>query len=151
MLLNRCAGPNMLPLPAAHAGHSPTPASRLPLPADQLQLAVERHEYAEAAHLLEAVQQLSSHFQSYVHIPKVAELKVGAGRWALGCMRGPPLPCGSKTCWIGMHPAGHVLVPLRRCSWLALYMLIVCPALPALPGPHDGAGEEPADQHAARV
>jgi len=36
---------------------------------------VERHEYAEAAHLLEAVQQLSSHFQSYVHIPKVAELK----------------------------------------------------------------------------
>lgn len=47
--------------------------------ADQLQLAVERHEYAEAAHLLEAVQQLSSHFQSYVHIPKVAELKVGAG------------------------------------------------------------------------
>jgi len=40
---------------------------------------VERHEYAEAAHLLEAVQQLSSHFQSYVHIPKVAELKVGAG------------------------------------------------------------------------
>ena len=42
---------------------------------DQLQLAVERHEYAEAAHLLEAVQQLSSHFQSYVHIPKVAELK----------------------------------------------------------------------------
>ncbi|KAL4452083.1 hypothetical protein ABPG75_007745 [Micractinium tetrahymenae] len=42
---------------------------------DQLQLSVERHEYAEAAHLLEAVQQLSSHFQSYVHIPKVAELK----------------------------------------------------------------------------
>lgn len=36
---------------------------------------MERHEYAEAAHLLEAVQQLSSHFQSYVHIPKVAELK----------------------------------------------------------------------------
>lgn len=32
---------------------------------------MERHEYAEAAHLLEAVQQLSSHFQSYVHIPKV--------------------------------------------------------------------------------
>ncbi|GAB4819166.1 hypothetical protein N2152v2_006212 [Parachlorella kessleri] len=42
---------------------------------DQLQLAVERHEYAEAAHLLEAVQQLSSHFQSYAHIPKVAEIK----------------------------------------------------------------------------
>lgn len=42
---------------------------------DQLQLAVERHEYAEAAHLLEAVQQLSSHFQSYVHIPKVGEIK----------------------------------------------------------------------------
>ena len=52
----------------------PAPA-QLPLlrglPADQLQLAVERHEYAEAAHLLEAVQQLSSHFQSYAHIPKV--------------------------------------------------------------------------------
>lgn len=42
---------------------------------DQLQLSVERHEYGEAAHLLEAVQQLSSHFQSYTHIPKVAELK----------------------------------------------------------------------------
>lgn len=36
---------------------------------------MERHEYGEAAHLLEAVQQLSSHFQSYTHIPKVAELK----------------------------------------------------------------------------
>lgn len=47
------------------------PPMRLAVCADQLQLAVERHEYAEAAHLLEAVQQLSSHFQSYAHIPKV--------------------------------------------------------------------------------
>ncbi|KAL3139007.1 hypothetical protein ABBQ32_005811 [Trebouxia sp. C0010 RCD-2024] len=46
---------------------------------DQLQRAVERHEYAEAAHLVEAVQQLSMHFQSFAQIPKVAEL---AGRVA---------------------------------------------------------------------
>ena len=45
--------------------------------ADQLQRAVERHEYSEAAHLVEAVQQLSMHFQSFAQIPKVAEL---AGR-----------------------------------------------------------------------
>ena len=49
------------------------------LAADQLQRAVERHEYAEAAHLVEAVQQLSMHFQSFAQIPKVAEL---AGRVA---------------------------------------------------------------------
>lgn len=42
--------------------------------ADQLQRAVERQEYSEAAHLLEAVQQLSLHFQSFAQIPKVAEL-----------------------------------------------------------------------------
>ena len=47
--------------------------------ADQLQRAVERHEYSEAAHLVEAVQQLSMHFQSFAQIPKVAEL---AGRVA---------------------------------------------------------------------
>lgn len=41
---------------------------------DQLQRAVERQEYSEAAHLLEAVQQLSQHFQSFAQIPKVAEL-----------------------------------------------------------------------------
>lgn len=51
--------------------HPPLPLLPSIVTADQLQLAVERHEYAEAAHLLEAVQQLSSHFQSYVHIPKV--------------------------------------------------------------------------------
>ena len=45
--------------------------SVLPCPADQLQRATERQEYAEAAHLLEAVQQLAGHFQSYVQIPKV--------------------------------------------------------------------------------
>ena len=38
---------------------------------DQLQRAVERQEYSEAAHLLEAVQQLSLHFQSFAQIPKV--------------------------------------------------------------------------------
>ena len=43
-------------------------------PADQLQRAVERNEYREAAHLIEAVQQLAGHFQSFVAIPKVAEL-----------------------------------------------------------------------------
>lgn len=42
--------------------------------ADQLQRAVERNEYAECAQLIEAVQQLAGHFQSFVAIPKVAEL-----------------------------------------------------------------------------
>ena len=56
----------------------------VPCPADQLQRATERQEYAEAAHLLEAVQQLAGHFQSYVQIPKVG-------------------PCGSSC-------ASHVLI-----------------------------------------
>lgn len=42
---------------------------------DQLQLAVERHEFGEAAHLLGAVQQLSAHFRDYSHIPRVAEMR----------------------------------------------------------------------------
>ena len=42
--------------------------------ADQLQTAAERGEYGEAAHLVEAVQQLSAHFQGYASIPKVSEL-----------------------------------------------------------------------------
>lgn len=41
---------------------------------DQLQTAAERGEIGEAAHLVEAVQQLSAHFQGYASIPKVAEL-----------------------------------------------------------------------------
>ena len=51
-----------------------------PCPADQLQRATERQEYAEAAHLLEAVQQLAGHFQSYVQIPKVGPC--GCGRFS---------------------------------------------------------------------
>lgn len=42
---------------------------------DQLQLAVERHEFGEAAHLLGAVQQLSSNFKDYSHVPRVAEMR----------------------------------------------------------------------------
>lgn len=51
-------------------------ASHLPwiVFSDQLQRAVERNEYAESAQLIEAVQQLAAHFQSFVAIPKVAEL-----------------------------------------------------------------------------
>lgn len=37
------------------------------------------NDYGEAAHLLEAVQQLSAHFQSFVSIPKVAELSGRVG------------------------------------------------------------------------
>ena len=44
---------------------------------DQLDIAVQRQEYAEAAHLLEAVQQLSSHFQSFAQIPKVSPHPAG--------------------------------------------------------------------------
>ena len=59
--------------------------------ADQLQRAVEVNEYAEAARLLEAVQQLSAHFQSFVSIPKVAELggRVSTLRRALQARRLP--------------------------------------------------------------
>ncbi|KAK9815375.1 hypothetical protein WJX72_002419 [[Myrmecia] bisecta] len=60
-----------------HLTHTITALRRLAMlinAVDQLQRAVERGEYSEAAHLLEAVQQLSSHFQSFVQIPKVAEL-----------------------------------------------------------------------------
>ena len=42
--------------------------------ADQLQRAVERGEYAEAARLLEAVQQLAAHFQAFGSVPKVSAL-----------------------------------------------------------------------------
>jgi Vps53-like, N-terminal len=35
---------------------------------------VETNDYAEAAHLVEAVQQLSAHFQAFSQIPKIAEL-----------------------------------------------------------------------------
>lgn len=41
----------------------------------QLQMAAERQQYSEAAHLLGAVQQLSAHFRSYIHIPRVAEIR----------------------------------------------------------------------------
>ena len=41
--------------------------------ADQLQRAVERGEYAEAARLLEAVQQLAAHFQAFGSVPKVRQ------------------------------------------------------------------------------
>lgn len=47
------------------------PQKSLSLCADQLQRAVERGEYAEAARLLEAVQQLAAHFQAFGSVPKV--------------------------------------------------------------------------------
>ena len=47
--------------------------------ADQLQRAVERGEYAEAARLLEAVQQLAAHFASFGSVPKVSP----AFKWLL--------------------------------------------------------------------
>jgi hypothetical protein len=42
---------------------------------DQLQLAAERREFGEAAHLLGAVQQLAAHFKDYSHVPRVAEMR----------------------------------------------------------------------------
>ena len=42
---------------------------------DQLQLAAERREFGDAAHLLGAVQQLSAHFKEYSHVPRVAEMR----------------------------------------------------------------------------
>jgi vacuolar protein sorting-associated protein 53 len=42
---------------------------------DQLQLAAERREFGEAAHLLGAVQQLAAHFKEYSHVPRVAEMR----------------------------------------------------------------------------
>ena len=45
----------------------------------QLQVAVERFEYAEAGQLLQAVRELAAHFASYTSVPKIAELR---GRFA---------------------------------------------------------------------
>jgi len=42
---------------------------------DQLQLAAERREFGDAAHLLGAVQQLAAHFKEYSHVPRVAEMR----------------------------------------------------------------------------
>ncbi len=42
---------------------------------DQLQLAAERREFGEAAHLLGAVKQLAAHFKDYSHVPRVAEMR----------------------------------------------------------------------------
>lgn len=42
---------------------------------DQLQIAVERSEYAEAGHLLLAVRELAAHFVPYASVPKIAELR----------------------------------------------------------------------------
>jgi vacuolar protein sorting-associated protein 53 len=42
---------------------------------DRLQLAAERREFDEAAHLLGAVQQLAAHFTAYAHVPRIAEMR----------------------------------------------------------------------------
>ena len=49
--------------------------------ADQLQRTVERGEYAEAARLLEAVQQLAAHFAAFGAVPKAR----GPGDPGQGC------------------------------------------------------------------
>ncbi len=61
---------------------------------------MEVNEYAEAARLLEAVQQLSAHFQSFVSIPKVAELggRVSTLRRALQVQ---PRQRAAKPCQLG--------------------------------------------------
>jgi HEAT repeat protein len=46
-----------------------------PRPADALQAAAERSDYAEAAQLLEAVQALAAHFADHGGVPGVAELR----------------------------------------------------------------------------
>ena len=42
---------------------------------DRLQIAAERREYDEAAHLLGAVQQLAAHFAGLTQVPRVAEVR----------------------------------------------------------------------------
>ena len=42
---------------------------------DQLEFMAQRREYSEAANLLNAVNQLSSHFEQYTGVPKVDELR----------------------------------------------------------------------------
>ena len=83
--------------------------------ADQLQRAVEVNEYAEAARLLEAVQQLSAHFQSFVSIPKVAELggRVSTLRRALQVQllwrAAKPCHTGGLGLYVGVQvPVGQV-------------------------------------------
>jgi hypothetical protein len=42
---------------------------------DQLEFMASKRQYADAANLLEAVKQLLTHFENYLHIPKVEELR----------------------------------------------------------------------------
>jgi len=86
---------------------------------DQLQRAVEVNEYAEAARLLEAVQQLSAHFHSFVSIPKVAEL---GGRVSMLQRALQVLPPGPNSC------LAAATLELRRSNCFGAMRL--CSALP---------------------
>ena len=75
--------------------------------ADQLQRAVERNEYAECAQLIEAVQQLAGHFQSFVAIPKVAELSARVATLQRSVQARPPArppaaPSDTSCAWAGV-------------------------------------------------
>ncbi|TFJ84963.1 hypothetical protein NSK_003991 [Nannochloropsis salina CCMP1776] len=47
---------------------------------DQLTFMTEHHHYKEAAQLVDAVRQLSTHFDAYASMPKIAEIKQTIGR-----------------------------------------------------------------------
>ncbi|CAL5224462.1 g7153 [Coccomyxa viridis] len=77
MVQEICRDIRKLDFAKTHLTHTITALRRLAMlvnAVDQLQRAVERGEYAEAARLLEAVQQLAAHFQAFGSVPKVAEL-----------------------------------------------------------------------------
>ncbi|EIE27794.1 hypothetical protein COCSUDRAFT_26904 [Coccomyxa subellipsoidea C-169] len=77
MVQEICRDIRKLDFAKTHLTHTITALRRLAMlvnAVDQLQRAVERGEYAEAARLLEAVQQLAAHFASFGSVPKVAEL-----------------------------------------------------------------------------
>ncbi|KAK9820837.1 hypothetical protein WJX81_002519 [Elliptochloris bilobata] len=77
MVQEICRDIRKLDYAKTHLTHTITALRRLAMlvnAVDQLQRAVERGEYAEAARLLEAVQQLAAHFAAFGAVPKVAEL-----------------------------------------------------------------------------
>ena len=83
-------------LAAQRWGGTLAPAPKaLACAADQLQRTVERGEYAEAARLLEAVQQLAAHFAAFGAVPK-ARGPDNAGHWCGWRVLQPQADCSRE-------------------------------------------------------
>ncbi len=80
--------------------------------ADQLQRAVERGEYAEAARLLEAVQQLAAHFAAFGAVPKVGAWPARSG--PQGALAAPLLARAAQLAQARVTGAARPLPPGAR-------------------------------------